>query len=69
MTMEGTWGIHRAHLRVLLAECYDLGEQLTRAGCQWWVRHIYRDYNTLADSLATAARVDPTTAGYSARWR
>ena len=67
--MEGTWGIHRAHLRALLAECYDLGAHLTRAGGRWWVRFIYRDFNTVADRLATAAREDPANAGYSARWR
>ena len=43
MMMSGKWGCHRQHLRVLLAECYDLGEQLSNAGCDWTIRHVYRE--------------------------
>ena len=50
--MLGQWGCHRAHLRKLLAECHDLSVQLTQAGCKWHIRHIYREYNTIADHLA-----------------
>ena len=50
--MRGEWGCHRAHLRILLQECHDVGEGLARRGCTWTVRHIYREYNTLADGLA-----------------
>ena len=49
---QGRWGCHRAHLRKLLAECHDLSEGLTQVGCQWEIRHIYREYNTIADHLA-----------------
>ena len=52
MMMSGRWGCHRAHLLVLLKECYDLGEELTAAGCVWAIRHIYREFNTVADKLA-----------------
>ena len=40
MMMSGKWGCHRQHLRVLLAECYDLGEQLPQAGCDWSIWHV-----------------------------
>ena len=62
MMMKGRWGCHRAHLRVLLAECHDLGVQLTRAGCHWDIRHIYREFNRVADGLAGACLADPDTA-------
>ena len=62
MMMQGRWGCHRAHLRVLLAECYDLSEALTRAGCEWDIRHIYREYNEVADNLAGLCLADPAHA-------
>ena len=52
MMLSGRWGCHRKHLLELLKECYDLGEELTSAGCDWTIRHIYREYNTVADKLA-----------------
>ena len=36
-------------------ECYDLGEGLAYRGYSWFVRHIYREYNTVADRLADEA--------------
>ena len=57
MMMSGKWGCHRQHLRVLLAEYYDLGEQLFKAGCDWSIRHGYREYNRVADQLAGDCRV------------
>ena len=53
--INGDWGCHRAHLRILLMECYDLGEGLAYRGYSWSVRHIYREYNTVADRLAGEA--------------
>jgi ribonuclease HI len=55
MFMLGMWGCHRNHLRVLLQECHDLGEALTFRGCTWTIRHVYREYNTVADRLAGQA--------------
>ena len=52
MMMIGKWCCRRDHLRSLLAECYDLGKQLTQAVCDWFIRHIYRECNTVADKLA-----------------
>ena len=53
MQMSGRWGCHRRDLRDLLAECYDLGEQLTQAGCAWSIRHIHRESKSLTNSRAT----------------
>ena len=55
MFMLGMWGCHRTHLRVLLQECHDLGEALNFRGCTWTIRHVYREYNTVADRLAGQA--------------
>ena len=68
MMMSGIWGCHRAHLRPLLAECYDMAEGLTALGCQWVLRHVYREYNTVADKLAGDCIQDPATAGPSPFW-
>ena len=68
MMMSGKWGCHRQHLRVLLAECYDLGEQLSQAGCDWSIRHVYREYNHIADQLAGACLRDPRQAHESPTW-
>ena len=68
MMMSGKWGCHRQHLRVLLAECYDLGEQLSNAGCDWTIRHVYREYNRVADQLAGACLRDPRHAHESPAW-
>ena len=68
MMMSGKWGCHRQHLRVLLAECYDLGEQLSQAGCDWTIRHVYREYNRIADQLAETCLRDLRQAHESAAW-
>ena len=51
--MAGRWGCHRAHIRELLNDCYNLGEHLTSLNCKWFVRHIYREYNEVANDLAS----------------
>ena len=51
--MAGRWGCHRAHIRELLNECYDLGEGLSSLNCTWFVRHIYREFNEIANDLAS----------------
>ena len=68
MMMSGKWGCHRQHLRVLLAECYDLGEQLSQAGCDWSIRHVYREDNRVADQLAGDCLRDPRKAHESPAW-
>ena len=68
MQMSGRWGCHRRHLRDLLAECYDLGEQLTQAGCAWSIRHIYREFNQVADRLAGDCLRNAANARASPSW-
>ena len=68
MQMSGRWGCLRRNLRDLLAECYDLGEQLTQTGCAWSRRHIYREFNQVADKLAGDCLSDPANARVSPSW-
>ena len=68
MMMTGKWGCHREHLRELLEDCFQLGEQLSSAGTDWWIRHILREYNTCADDLAGRAIRDPLSVGPSPAW-
>ena len=68
MQMSGRGGCHRRHLRDLLAECYDLGEQLTQAGCAWSIRHIYREFNQVADKLAGDCLSNAANARVSPSW-
>ena len=68
MMMSGIWGCHRAHLRPLLAECYDMAEGLTALGCHWVLRCVYREYNTVADKLAGDCILHPAAAGPSPLW-
>ena len=68
MQMSGRWGCHRRHLRDLLAECYDLGEQLTQSGCAWSIRHIYREFNQVADKLAGDCLSNAASARASPSW-
>ena len=67
MLMQGMWGCHRDHIRVLLQECHDLGEALVFRGCPWTIRHVYREYNTVADRLAGQA-IEESRGTASPRW-
>ena len=67
MFMLGNWGCHRDHLRVLLQECHDLGEALIFRGCPWTIRHVYREFNTVADQLAGKA-IQESQGQASPRW-
>ena len=39
-----------------------------RLGCHWVLRHVYREYNTVADKLAGDCILNPATAGFSPIW-
>ena len=49
-------------------DCIALGDVLTNAGISWKVRHVYREYNQTADSLANAALDDEAQNGPSDAW-
>ena len=68
LQMFGRWGCHRRHLRNLLAECYDLGKQLTQARCAWSIRHIYRELNQVADKLTGDCLISPANDRASPSW-
>jgi len=42
-------------LRPYYARCVILSRQLTQRGVRWRIRHIYREWNQVADSLANQA--------------
>jgi len=50
--MKGIFGCHAPHLRGLFEECRQLGNRLTLLGIRWSVRHIYREFNAVADELS-----------------
>jgi ribonuclease HI len=50
--MNGKFGCHAPHLRGLFEQCRQLGNRLSSLGIRWSVRHIYREYNTVADELS-----------------
>jgi ribonuclease HI len=50
--MNGEFGCHAPNLRGLFEECRQLGNRLSSNGIKWSVRHIYREFNTVADELS-----------------
>ena len=50
-------------------ECRALGEQLSDRGVEWSVRHLYREYNKVADALANEAFDFPGENGPSPAWQ
>ena len=56
-------------LRSLHAECRALCEELSDKGVEWTVRHIYREYDKVADALANDAFDSPADNGPSPEWR
>ena len=50
-------------------ECRALGEQLSDRGAEWSVRHVYREYNKVADALANEALDFPEENGPSPAWQ
>ena len=66
--MSGTCGCNRAHVSPLLGECYDMAEGLTALACHWVLRHVYREYNTVADKLAGDCILNSAAAGFSPLW-
>ena len=68
MARRKGWICGSAELRPYFDECWTIGEQLTEKGIHWDVRHIYREFNQTADSLANLALDDPAGNGPSHGW-
>ena len=62
------WACRSASLLELHAECVELGERMNVAGIDWDIRHIYREYNQVADALSNQAIDDQGTNGASDNW-
>ena len=51
-----------------LLNAFGMGKRLTALGCTWDIRHIYREFNRLADRLAGECVRTPWRAGGSPGW-
>ena len=52
MARHEAWACRSPDLIPLRNDCRELGQALTDAAVRWAVRHIYREYNQTADTLA-----------------
>ena len=68
MAHKDVWTCKTEDLKPLYRICRRLGEELTKKGITWEVRHIYRECNQSADSLANAALDDKEGNGPSEHW-
>ena len=66
--VNGEWACRRRHLIPLLQACRDLGAHLSDVGCEWLVRHIYREYNREADEQSRVGLATPWAVGPSPTW-
>ena len=45
-----------------------MAEGLTALSCHWVLRHVYREYNTVADKLAGDCILNSAKAGFTPLW-
>ena len=62
------WACRSENLIALHADCVRLQERMSANGMQWSIRHIYREFNQVADALANQAVDDQSTHTMSAGW-
>ena len=62
------WACRSENLLDLHRECVRLGERMAETGVAWNIRHVYREFNQVADSLANRAIDERGTNGYSQAW-
>ncbi len=62
------WACRADSLKGLHRRCADLGELLARNGVEWDIRHVYREFNQVADALANQAVDEQTSDRASAEW-
>ena len=63
--LEATLRVSRALVRTFLP--FGAG-QLTQSGCAWSIRHIYREFNQVADKLAGDCLSNAANARASPSW-
>ena len=68
--VSGRWACRSVTLRPCYAECLAAGRQLSKWGWKCRVDHIYRNFNSTADSFANLAldEVPQRSAVFSERW-
>jgi len=52
--LRGKWACRDPGLGAYYSECLALGHHLTATARSWEIRHVYREYNAVADALANA---------------
>ncbi len=62
------WACRSENLLGAHADCTSLGAHLSEAGFSWQVRHVYREFNQTADSLANRSIDERHSNGFSANW-
>ena len=62
------WACKSEDLVDLHNECVQLGEQLSQRNVARWVRHVYREFNQMADALANQSIDEPASNGSSIGW-
>ena len=68
MAQHRPWACRSESLIDLHVGCVEAGTELTRSDKAWRVRHVYREFNQVADSLANASIDEWDTNGVSANW-
>ena len=60
----GKYACRSETLKALFLRCVGIGHHLDRAGVRWRVRHVYREFNQTADTLANES-IDLGSAGWA----
>ena len=66
--ISGKWGCRSTSLVQLYAECCMCGQMLDKRGVRWRIRHIYREFNQAADTLANEAIDERASNGAWGDW-
>ena len=70
--LNGNYACRSEDLQGKYSECVSILQDLTNRGQPWQIRHIYREYNAVADALArqgaTPELLGPTQRRQSGSW-
>ncbi len=68
MARQRPWACRSAGLLDFHLDCVSLGEALDQGGVEWDIRHIYREFNQVADALSNQAIDERESNGNTATW-
>ncbi len=66
--LSSQWGCRRETLQAFYVTCCGHADELSKQGKSWRIRHIYREFNQAADTLANEAIDDLEGNGASGKW-